>query len=155
MVENNLKYNPTDTVVVINNFPGVLAYKSSTTGLSLVWSEKGSTQFMSIQELQNMRNNSIAFFENNWIVIEDADADNIYKFLGVSNYYNTDVFQTPGDYTELYKMSYKKMKDVISKMSPGVKESVAIDVTNKIKEGKIDSLKKITQLSELLDRQFI
>lgn len=155
MVENSLKYNPTDTVVVVNNFPGVLAYKSSTTGLVLVWSEKGSTQFMSIQELQNMRNNSIAFFENNWIVIDDAESDNIYKFLGVANYYNTDVFQTPGDYTELYKMSYKKMKEVISKMSPGVKESVAIDVTNKIKEGKIDSLKKITQLSELLDRKFI
>jgi hypothetical protein len=141
-------------VCCVSNVKGSLIYKSSRNGgINADWDEFGSMQYLDIRELLSMRNTQKRFFDDNWIVLQDTEdgeytADDIYKFLGVSerygDYYDCDNIDT------FFDLTPKQMKDKVTKVSNGIKElliSVAID---KFKNGEIDSVKKKQAIKDAL-----
>src|SRR5690348_11612410 len=70
------KFEPSETVEIMNNSSGTLYYKSKKTGLEWKFENHGDTDYMEIQELQAMRSSQPLFFKNAWIKVLDEEAVN-------------------------------------------------------------------------------
>lgn len=139
-------FSPDDYISVKNNVMGPLVYNSTKNdGTSVSWSHFGDEELMRYSELQTMRNTQRRFFEEQWVYIEDAE---ILKALGVDQFYKDAL--TSSDFDSLFRMSSAEIERRISIMSPSMKENVRIRATKLVKEGKLDSLKKIRTLNKAL-----
>ena len=69
------KQIPLDTMVACTNlFPGTLIYISrKQNGYEITWENQGDVDYLELGELVSMRNSQRAFFEKNWIGIDDDD----------------------------------------------------------------------------------
>lgn len=153
-VYNNTVTNvdPHRIVTVRNGFYGKLVYESKKTGETFIWDEFGAEQDMEIGELRNARNSNRKYFENNWFMFDEAW---IVDYLGVSRYYNFAI--SVDDFDSLFAKPVNELKDAISKLSEGQKQSVAFRARQMVANGEIDSNKTIAALEkslgiELIDR---
>lgn len=145
---------PLDTVVPCkSNVNGMLVYVSKRfNGYSYGWSEFGVIEYVEISELIAMRNSDKAFYINNWILFEDAEeysAEEIYDFLGVSQYYSD--FVKGENLEDLFVKTPDEIKAIIKPLSKGVKENIATKAKMKIDSGEFDSRNRIKALEEALD----
>lgn len=148
---------PLDILIpVTSNFKGVLNYTSNRiTGYTIKWDGFGSTEYIELAELVSMRNSARRFFEDNWIVIEDTDeyaAMQIYDFLKVAKYYKN-VF-TPETIDSLFEKDPSDMFRIISTLSQGMKDTIAVRAKEKIDSNEFDSTSKRKALSEALGITF-
>ena len=133
-------------VDVKNGTHGSLIYHSNRSlGYTVEWSEFGEVQQIEFGELVAMRGSQRRFFEQNWILIEDAE---ILKKLGVDRYYINAL--TTDNFDSVFKMSADEIKEKVSKMSDGLKESIRLRAVELIKSGELDSLSAIKALGEVL-----
>ena len=134
-----------DTPVVCKNGTrGNLIYKSTRNlGYEVEWSEFGEEQQIEFGELLVMRGSQRRFFEDNWIIIEDQ---NVLKRLGVERFYK-DVPEIE-KFDELFKEDPDMLKEKISGMSAGMKDSVRIRAKELIMDGKIDSMAVIKAVGD-------
>ena len=148
---------PLDTVVpVVCNAVGGLVYESQRNrGAIIRWDSIGSIEYLEVAELVSMRNTSRRFFEDNWVVLEDADdftAGQIYEFLKVSQYYKN-VF-TSENIDEIFEMNPKEIVKVVSGLSKGMKDTIASRAKEKIDAKELDSSNKIDALETALNVKF-
>lgn len=147
-VKKNL--DPNMIVTVRNGFQGTLVYVSRKTHEEFVWDSFGDEQDMDLQELKNARNTEKGFFENNWFLIDNLE---VIEYLGVTRYYKDAL--TYDEFDELFNKSAEEIKEAISKLSKGQKESVAYRARQLIESKDIDSLKVIDALEESLGVELI
>lgn len=142
--------DPHMIVTVRNGFQGSLVYVSKKTGERFVWEGFGDEQDMEIGELRNARNSSKAFFINNWFMFDEAW---IVDYLGMTQYYRFAV--SVDDFDSIFDEQIDEMVNAISSMSDGQKRSVAYRARIKIRDGEIDSNKKIAALEKCLNTSLI
>ena len=143
-------YDLSDTVVVKNGCQGRLVYVSNRTGETFIWEQFGDEQDMEIRELRNARNQDKRFFENNWFMFDD---EWVIDYLGVRNYYKKAI---PIDgFDDIFTKSPSELKKILLDLSDGQKKSVEYRARILISEQKIDSLKVISTLEEVLGVQLI
>jgi hypothetical protein len=136
---------------------GTLTYLSKRmAGYEIVWNDFADEEFVEFQELLSMRNTDLRFFKDNWIVIEDSDeytAKEIMDALRVSQYYkcNIDV----DNFDSLFNESPTKIKEIVSNMSNGLKETVGMRAKQLYNTGKLDSLNRINAFEEALGIELI
>lgn len=131
-------------VVCKNGTHGNLIYKSTRNlGYEIEWSEFGEEQQIEFGELLVMRGSQRRFFEDNWIIIEDQE---VLKRLGVERFYK-DVPEIE-KFDELFKEEPTKLKEKISGMSAGMKDSIRIRAKELIMDGKLDSMAVIKAVGE-------
>lgn len=131
---------------------GTLSYLSKRqNGYQVVWNDFGDEQFIEFQELVSMRNTDLRFFKDNWIVIEDSDeytAEEIMDALKVSQYYKVKI--DIDNFDSIFNESPDTIKQIVSKMSKGLKETVGMRAKQLYYHGKLDSVSKIKALEESL-----
>lgn len=134
-----------DTPVVCKNGTrGNLIYKSTRNlGYEVEWNEFGEEQQIDFGELLSMRGSQRRFFEENWILIDDPE---VIKKLGVERYYKN--VPSVEDFDDIFSLSPDKLKERISEMSDGMKDSIRIRAKELIKDGVIDSRATIKAISE-------
>lgn len=138
---------PLDMMVACTNlFPGVLVYISrKQNGYEVVWEKQGDVDYLELGELVSMRNSQRGFFENNWIGIDDED---VLRYLGVQKYY--DHALNYEEFNELLDLPFSEMKEKIRLLPKGMKENFRIQVSKKIQNKEIDSIKIIDFLKSEL-----
>ena len=138
---------PLNTLVACTNLTmGKLVYVSKKqVGYSVVWENPGDVDYLELSELVSMRNSQRAFFENNWIGIDDPD---VVDYLNVGNYYSEALdFENLSSFMDL---SVDEMREKFAHMSQGTKETLKVKVVQMLANKEIDSLKKIDFLKENL-----
>jgi len=129
-----------------NGTMGPLIYKSNRNiGYTVEWEEFGEPQEMEYSELLNMRASQRRFFEQNWILIEDAD---VLRGLGVDRYYKNAL--TTENFDSVFKMSATEIREKVPQMSQGLQDAIRIRARQLIKEDKFDSRSAVRALSEVL-----
>lgn len=137
--------DPNLVVTVKNGFPGMLVYISRKTGEKFVWQEFGDEQDMELSELKNARNSSKKFYMNNWFLIDDPA---VLDYLGVADYYK---YATKNaGFEKLFDKTPAEIKRDVATLSDGQKRSVGYRARQMIKDGELDSVKKISALEESL-----
>lgn len=143
-------------VPVKSGIHGILTYSSKKTfGYTVDWDDYGSVEFIEYGELLSMRNTQRAFFENNWIFIEDTDeyaASDIYRALAVEKYYNSVI--VGDDLERLFTMKPEDIEETVSKLSSGIKQNIASIAKERIETGEFDSNNRIKALEKALDLEF-
>lgn len=142
--------DPNAVVTVKNGFPGRLVFRSSKTGERFIWSEFGDEQDMEFAELKNARNSSKDFFKNNWFLIDDPA---VLEALGMEQYYRNALGADA--LMSLFEKTPDEIKDTVSQLSSGQKESLRYRAKYLIIEGEIDSLGTIKALEESLGIQLL
>ena len=142
--------DPDMYVTVRNGFRGKLFYKSSKTGEKFRWQNYGDEQEMELRELKNAKNSNKKFFENNWFMFNDLW---VLDYLGVRQFYKNAL--KIEDYDKLFDKTPAEMKRIIGEMTPSQKRSASYRATELIRDGKIDSLKRIAAIEEALGIELI
>lgn len=142
--------DPHMIVTVRNGFQGTLVYVSRKTGERFVWESFGDEQDMEIGELRNARNSNKAFFANNWFMFDEPW---IVDYIGMAQYYKFAV--SVEDFDSIFENSAEDLADIVSGLSDGQKRSVAYRARQKIRDGSIDSNKKITALEKCLGTSLV
>ena len=137
--------DPHTIVSVKNGFQGTLVYVSKKTGERFVWESFGDEQDMEIGELRNARNSSKVFFINNWFMFDEPW---VVDYIGMTQYDKSAI--SVEEFDSIFEKPLDEMVDIISAMSDGQKRSVAYRARAKIRDGEIDSNKKITALEKCL-----
>lgn len=141
------EFKPDDIILVKNNVMGPLNYESTRRdGFSISWDHFGDGENMPFSELQTMRNTQRRFFEEQWVYIEDAD---VIRALGVEKWYKN--MLTSENFDTLFKMSPEEIISRVEIMSPSMKENVRHRALQLIRQGKLDSMKRIRALNKSLD----
>lgn len=144
-------------VYVQSNTYGGLTYVDKHNGDMTEWSNVGDVQTMTMGSLRSMKSTQRAFFENQWIFVlgiaesgyEDVTPDDIYKALMVTQYYSGVLGF--GDINSMLSWDADKIRSVVSKMSSGAKTNIVVAANTAIKDGSLDSLRKIHVLEEVLE----
>lgn len=144
--------SPNTIVTVRNGFQGRLVYISPRTHERFVWERFGDEQDMEIKELRNAKSASKAFFSKNWFMF-DEENEWVIPYLGLSRYYKNAI--KLDDFDEIFTKTPAKIKDIISKLSPGQKKSVSYRARQLVIDKEIDSLKTIAALEEALGTDLI
>jgi len=144
---------PLDTMISCKSaVRGTLEYHSKRVmGYQVVWDDFGDEQFVELQELVSMRNTDLRFFKDNWVVIDDSDeytANEILKFIRVDQYYK-DLIDID-NFDSLFNEDPKIIKEKISKMSSGLKDTIGIRAKQLYNNGVLDSRSRIDALEESL-----
>lgn len=142
------KVDSSQMITVYNGFQGRLVYISSRTGEEFVWNEFGGEQEMELRELRNAKNSAKPFFINNWFMFDEAD-DWVIDYLGLGMYYknclNIDEFDA------IFTLTPDEIREKISNISDGQKQSLAYRAKQLYARGEIDSNKVIKSLEESLN----
>lgn len=153
ITKRGFKKIPLDTVVpVVCNTVGGLTYISKkSNGYIVEWDGLGTVEYMELSELVSLRNTDRRFFEDNWIIIEDADdytAVELYEFLKVAKYYEH-VF-TPDTIDTIFEMEPSDIIRIVAPLTCGMKDTVATRAKQKIDAKELDSKNKIEALEQAL-----
>jgi len=136
-----------DTIVECKSgVVGPLIYCDKQTGATVEWSEFGEVQEMEYRELVSMRASQRRFFENNWILIEDAE---VLKKLGVERFYKNAL--TTENFDKVFSMNAAEIKATVPGLSSGTKDAIKAKAILKIKDGTFDSRSAIAALGEVLN----
>lgn len=144
---------------VKSNIYGTLIYINHKTREKVLWrpNDKEKVQQITFAELRDMRASQIEFFSNNWISIEsvategfeDYTPQDIYTALRVSQYYDKET--SPCDFFEIFNWSPDKIIETVPKMAPAAKENLIIALNEAIKDGSVDSIRKIKAFETALN----
>lgn len=123
---------------------GGLVYVSRKTGYVIEWQEFGSIQPLTVDELMTMRNSQPAFFKNGWVRLIGDNAEDVKHYLQLERYYTNELpFE---DFDDVYELSAEDIIAVVGDLSDSMKESIARRAIDLIKDGVIDSNKKINAI---------
>lgn len=138
-----------EEILVYNGYYGMLTYKSRRNGNPLYFQSFGDSDYIQFGELQTMRSTQPAFFQNNWILIDD---DDVLDALGVRKYYENSL--RIGDFDTVFNKTPKQLASILAKI-PAAQKSVLFHLAaDKVKSGEIDSKKKIETLEEAFGVSF-
>lgn len=143
-------------IKVRSNFFGTLFYENKRTGDTVKWSEPGEDQIMTMHDLRAMKAEQMDFFRNQWIVIMGvadgcdcrATCEDICKALVVEQHYKN--YIEPSDYRSVCSWSEREIKERIPMLTVGAKENLIVALNGFIKDGTLDSLRKIKEFEEVL-----
>ena len=124
-------------------FNGVLIYASKRMQGYIERWEFGDVAQLEFIELQSMIRTDRAFFQNNWLQIDDIA---VLKALNAEKYYINAL--TIDELENINEVSEEDIKNKISKMSIEMKRATGLKAMELIEQGAIDSIKKIRVLEE-------
>lgn len=143
-------------VKVKSTYYGKLIYKNKRTGETTEWEAPGEVQIMTMSDLRAMKAEQVAFFKNQWVVILGvaeysnckAECSDIYKALLIEKYYEN--YIEPTDYRAICSWSEDQIETRIGMMTPGARENLVVALNTFIKDGVLDSIRKIKAFEKAL-----
>ena len=118
-------------------------------GLVIVWAEDGSVVQVEYKDLLYMSNTYRRFFEEPWVIMEQ----DVLEDLKVAHYYKDIINYDEID--AIFTKPPEKVKEILNKVPPGTKKLIADRATAALREGKLDSLKVVNVIQEVLQIDLI
>lgn len=145
------------SIKVKSGFYGVLCYKNPRTQETFIWEHSGDVQFLSMSDLKTMKAQDVGYFKNQWIVIvgvaDDSDCKakptDIYKALAIDIYYKN--FIDPTTFDEACNWTEDEIAEKVATLSDGAKQNLTVALNGFVKNGKLDSRKRIKAFEKALD----
>lgn len=153
------KIDDTVLIKVKSTCYGRLYYRNSKTSEETRWEKPGEVQLMTFGDLRAMKADQIDFFVNHWIVILgvadgsecSATCADIYKVLMITKYYED--YVEPTDYQAICAWEEDEIGERVAMMSGGAQENLIVALNECIKNGVLDSVKKIRAFENALGCQ--
>lgn len=133
------KVSLNDMVDVRSCVVGELIWVSTKTKYQIRWGEFGATNPMTVADLIDMRNGSIGFFKDNYVILDGDNAFDVMEYLGILKYYSN--YETLKDIDGIFKEDPDTIGEIVSGMSTTCKELVARRAVILRESGKLDSIK--------------
>lgn len=137
-----------DYIHVKNGFHGTLIFKSSRTGEKFVWNGFGDEQDIELQDLKSAKSAQKKFFEKNWFLFDDPA---VIEYLGVEQYYKNSL--NANEFEDLFDLPVDEVIDRVSKIPAAQKRTLAYFARKQIADGRLDSIRLVTALEEMLGVQ--
>ena len=143
-------------VKVKSNYYGTLFYRNKRNGDFVSWKAPGEEQILTIGDLKTMKAEQSAFFKNQWIVIMGvpeyeeckATCEDICKALAIEQYYQN--YIEPTNYREICGWGEKDIAERVAMLTAGARENLIVAINTFIRDGSLDSLRKIRAFEEAL-----
>lgn len=130
---------------------GSLVYTSRRMqGMVIEWDEFGSEQYIELAELQSMRNSAPAFFENNWILIDD---DEVIHFLHADKYCGS--VKSIDDLYGILKKHPNNIAQLVNTLSDHLQYALSIIARQEYMAGHIDSIGVIKAVERATGRSVL
>ena len=141
---------------VKSNTYGQLIYVNKRTGDRTEWSRFGEEQSVTMGDLRAMKGTQLPFFSDQMIVVTGCDDERypdltpaeIYDALLVSRYYKNIV--DPDNFGRIFSASEDEIRQWISQMSSNARMNLIVALNAAIRNGTLDSLRKIKLFEDLL-----
>lgn len=146
---------------VKSNVYGKLFYKNLKTGEATEWDGAGDIQIMSVGDLRAMRATQTFFFKEHYILIIGvadgerckATVSQILDALLITKYYNN--YVEPADLRAVCSWSEAEIEEKIPMMSGAIQENLLVALNEFIKEGTLDSIRKIKAFERALGKELL
>lgn len=143
-VHQKKQYDLHDMVSVRNMTPGGLIYKSNrNVGYIVEWAEYNDEQPMEIMELKNMLASQRAFFERNWIWIDDPE---LVDHLGVAKYYKN--MLSPDEVESMFDLEPGEMIIKIKALTKDMQNTIRVVAREKVLAGEVASYAAVQALEK-------
>ena len=140
------KYDPTELIVCRSVFPGKLLFRGEKTKMIYTFSEKGDLNYVEYQDLLAATLTKKKAILSPYIVIEDEELLAQPQFNHLNELYNkTFVLDNIEDLLNLPAIEFKKQ---FNELPIGAKKSVMLVASTMLKEGRFDSLNKVSIIDE-------
>lgn len=141
---------------VKSNTYGQLIYVNKRTGDRTEWSRFGEEQSVTMGDLRAMKGTQLPFFSDQMIVVTGCDDERypdltpaeIYDALLVSRYYKNIV--DPDNFGKIFSASEDEIRQWVSQMSSNARMNLIVALNAAIRNGTLDSLRKIKLFEDLL-----
>lgn len=139
-----------------SNTYGQLIYVNKRTGDRTEWSRFGEEQSVTMGDLRAMKGTQLPFFSDQMIVVTGCDDERypdltpaeIYDALLVSRYYKNIV--DPDNFGRIFSASEDETRQWVSQMSSNARMNLIVALNAAIRNGTLDSLRKIKLFEDLL-----
>ena len=132
-------------VKITNGYHGTLVIPLPRMKTTVTLLKFGDSDFVDLAELFSLRSSNPAFFEGNYILIEDPD---VILYLNAESFYKNAL--TAEGLGSFFALTEAEMVSTIELLSDTQKRVIAIKAVARIKSGEIDSNKTIKVLEESL-----
>ena len=157
----NSKISDDMLVKVKSTFFGQLFFKNKKSGEVTEWEYPGDVQTMTMRDLRSMKAEQASFFKNGWLLVlgfadgEDCGANcaDIYKNLMITQYYEN--YIEPTDMRAVCSWNINEIPEKIAMLSPEARENLLVAINTYIKNGSLDSIKKIKAFEKALGHELL
>lgn len=145
------------SIKVKSGFYGVLHFRNPRSGETFIWEHMGDIQFLSMNDLKTMKAQDVGYFKNQWIVIVGVSEDSnckatsadICKVLAVDGYYKN--FIDPASFNAACNWEDGEIAERVTMLSEGAKQNLIVALNGFIKDGTLDSRRKIKAFEKALE----
>lgn len=135
-----------ELIPVVSRNEGELFYKSTKTQQETYWKHYGDLQYLSFDEILNLRASQPRFIDDAWIVIDDEE---VIEFLGLGDKYDQ-FFHIEDMDAYILNSTVDELKKEISVLPAGIKTSIGVAAKRLVEEDVLDSRGKILALEDKL-----
>ena len=148
---NSNKEVKQEEIEVKSIYEGEVNFVSPKSGIRYKWLEKGSTEYLTVEELLSMESNSLRFLHTPWLIVSD---ERIIQAFKLEKLYST--IKEVADLETFLDKDISHIETVVNDLPREYKIELISDIYNGIKNKtlKIDYL-TLSKLQELLNYNFI
>lgn len=130
---------------------GSVKYIDKKTGDEYVWTEEGSSEYMTVDVLKRMNSKSPLFLKAPWLRI--LDNDDAIEVLGLKEiYHNIDLID---DIDELVKLKEDELKQLVESLSLEYRNVLATNIMDKINLEELNNINAIRRFERVLKKEFL
>ena len=143
------RFDDRDLIPCLCAFPGSVGMTGKRTGNVYLWEDMGVVEYVEYQDLRSeVLNKKSSYIYKPLIIIEDEDF--LLQNPSLAKMYE-DICSPDDIVLKLRKSSIDEMKRFIIALPSGIKENVKNIAATMIKEGSLDSVRKIKVLDEIFE----
>lgn len=140
------KLDLSQEVLVINMSQASFIYEARKGNGFLELDEYLDSDYMTIEDLQIMKNSNRGIFEKGWLFVDDEEA---VKFLGIKKY--MDKVLLPEQLNDLFELDTNVLKEELAKFSSSIKENIYQTMKLKYEAGELTNVHVIRAIEESLN----
>ena len=130
---------------------GSVKYIDKKTGDEYIWTEEGSSEYMTVDVLKRMNSKSPLFLKAPWLRI--LDNDDAIEVLGLKEiYHNIDLID---DIDELVKLKEHELEELVKSLSLEYKNVLATNIMDKINLEELNNINAIRRFERVLQKEFL
>ena len=143
------KFSDRDLIPCLCAFPGSVGMTGKRTGNVYLWEDMGVVEYVEYQDLRSeVLNKKSTYIYKPLIIIEDEDF--LSQNSGLAKMYK-DIYTPEEIVTKIRKSSPEEMRKFVVALPSGLKDNVKNIAATMIKDGSLDSVRKIKVLDEIFE----
>ncbi|AJC95743.1 hypothetical protein ACFDHY_06990 [Staphylococcus hyicus] len=133
-------------VLVINMAQASFTYAAKKGNGYLDLGEYLDSDYMTIEDLQIMKNSARSVFEKGWLFVDDEEA---VEFLGIKKYMNKIVL--PEELENIFEMNPANLKVELANFSSSIKENIYQAMKKRYEQGELSNAHTIRAIEDSLN----